>query len=87
MILRVALLAAILVSLAFSPAATYTNPDPPVAPVAVVDRLASTSSFYTFRRDMRRCASPRFGECTVLDQRRQLGSREDGLVQPQPVAM
>ena len=61
MILRVALLAAILVSLAFSPAATYTNPDPPVAPVAVVDRLASTSSFYTFRRDMRRCASPRCG--------------------------
>ena len=69
MILRVSLLAAILVALAFSPAATYTNPESPnvpevlseVLPEPVPDSLASTSSFYTFRRDLRRCASPRCG--------------------------
>jgi hypothetical protein len=64
MILRVSLLAAILVSLAVSPAATNqalvpvnANFAAPTAP----DSLASTSSFYTFRRDVRRCASPRCG--------------------------
>ncbi len=65
MILRVSLLAAILVSLAFSPGATYKNPESPVLPEAVMevvpDSLASTSSFYSFRRDLRRCASPRCG--------------------------
>ncbi|HSK63213.1 MAG TPA: DUF6748 domain-containing protein [Pyrinomonadaceae bacterium] len=61
MILRVSLLAAILVSLAFSPAAIYKNMESPVLPEAVPDSLASTSSFYSFRRDLRRCASPRCG--------------------------
>jgi uncharacterized protein DUF6748 len=61
MILRVSLLAAILLtivgSLTVSPAATFKHLEPPNAP----DRLASTSSFYSFRRDLRRCASPRCG--------------------------
>jgi hypothetical protein len=57
MILRVSLLAAILASLAFSPAATYKNLESPTLP----DSLASTSSFYSFRRDLRRCAAPRCG--------------------------
>ena len=61
MILRVSLLAAILLtiagSLTFSPAATFKHLEPPNAP----DSLASTSSFYSFRRDLRRCASPRCG--------------------------
>ncbi|HEX6283299.1 MAG TPA: DUF6748 domain-containing protein, partial [Pyrinomonadaceae bacterium] len=69
MILRVSLLAAILVSLAFSPAANYKNPESPAAPEVVpeavpetaFDSRASTSSFYSFRRDLRRCASPRCG--------------------------
>lgn len=69
MILRVSLLAAILVSLAFSPAANYMDPEAPAlpeavpaaAPEAAFDSLATTSSFYTFRRDLRRCASPRCG--------------------------
>jgi hypothetical protein len=65
MILRVSLLAAILAALAFSPAATHSNfnsPTPPAAlPEAAPDSLASTSSFYSFRRDLRRCASPRCG--------------------------
>ena len=64
MILRVSLLAAILVSLTFAAPATKKAPEPasadfeaPTAP----DSLASTSSFYSFRRDLRRCASPRCG--------------------------
>lgn len=57
MILRVSLLAAILASLTFSPAATTK----PLEPSNVPDSLASTSSFYSFRRDLRRCASPRCG--------------------------
>jgi hypothetical protein len=57
MILRVSLLAAILASLTISPAAINKDLAPPNAP----DRLASTSSFYSFRRDLRRCASPRCG--------------------------
>lgn len=61
MILRVSLLAAILASLAFSPAAIRTRLESPATPEPVVDSLASTSSFYTFRRDLRRCASPRCG--------------------------
>lgn len=61
MILRVSLLAAILLtivaSLTIAPAATDRHLEPPDAP----DSLASTSSFYSFRRDLRRCASPRCG--------------------------
>lgn len=57
MILRISLLAAILVSLTFSPAATEKHLDPPSVP----DSLAGTSSFYSFRRDIRRCAAPRCG--------------------------
>jgi hypothetical protein len=73
MILRVFVLAAILAALGLAPAATHSNfnsPTPPVAlpepepealPEAAPDSLASTSSFYSFRRDLRRCASPRCG--------------------------
>lgn len=61
MILRVSLLAAILASLTFSTAATNKHLDPPNVPVSAPDSLASTSSFYSFRRDLRRCASPRCG--------------------------
>lgn len=57
MILRVSLLAAIFMSLSFSPATTYKHLEPPSVP----DGLASTSNFYSFRRDLRRCASPRCG--------------------------
>lgn len=61
MILRISLLAAIVASLTFSPAATNKPLDPPNAPASAPDSLASTSSFYSFRRDLRRCASPRCG--------------------------
>ncbi|HEV2837109.1 MAG TPA: DUF6748 domain-containing protein [Pyrinomonadaceae bacterium] len=57
MIFRVSLLSAILAALTFSPAATYKSVESTVIP----DSLASTSSFYSFRRDLRRCASPRCG--------------------------
>src|ERR1700752_1810880 len=57
MILRFSLLAAILASLTFAPAAINKPLEPPTLP----DSLASTSSFYSFRRDLRRCASPRCG--------------------------
>lgn len=61
MILRVSLLAAILASLAFSPAVTNKHLEPPNDDAGAPVRLASTSSFYSFRRDLRRCASPRCG--------------------------
>ena len=65
MIFRVSLLGAILLSLAFTPAATYKPAETTAGtgePVAnVPDRLAGTSSFYSFRRDPRKCASPRCG--------------------------
>jgi hypothetical protein len=61
MILRVSLLAAILASLAFAPAATHTAPETRNLFEAAPDSLASTSSFYSFRRDLRRCAAPRCG--------------------------
>ena len=61
MILRVSLLAAILAALAFSPAATHSSLESPTLPEAAPDSLASTSSFYSFRRDLRRCAAPRCG--------------------------
>lgn len=65
MILRFSLLAAILASLTFSPAATNKPLSSPnvseSVSESVPDSLASTSSFYSFRRDLRRCASPRCG--------------------------
>lgn len=64
MILRVSLLVAILVSLTFPPAATNQALVPVNANLeapAVPDKIAGTSSFYSFRRDVRRCASPRCG--------------------------
>ena len=61
MILRVSLLAAILAALAFSPAAGHRNLEPATTFAALPDSLASTSSFYSFRRDLRRCAAPRCG--------------------------
>jgi uncharacterized protein DUF6748 len=56
-LIRVSLLGAILASLTFSPVATRSRVETPGAP----DSLASTSTFYSFRRDLRRCASPRCG--------------------------
>jgi hypothetical protein len=64
MILRVSLLAAILMSLTFSPAVTDNHLEAAEADFeapAAPDSLASTSNFYSFRRDLRRCASPRCG--------------------------
>lgn len=65
MILRFSLLAAILASLTFSLAATNKPLAPPdvseSVSTSVPDSLAVTSSFYSFRRDLRRCASPRCG--------------------------
>ena len=66
MILRISLLLTILACLTFTPAAETTKFEPApaannFASTAVPDSLASTSSFYTFRRDLRRCASPRCG--------------------------
>ena len=65
MIFRISLLAAILASLTFTPAATYQRVGAVAANAEAVasvpDSLASTSSFYSFRRDLRRCASPRCG--------------------------
>ena len=61
MILRISLLAAIVASLTFSPDATNKNFEPPSVPAVVPDSFASTSSFYSFRRDLRRCAAPRCG--------------------------
>jgi hypothetical protein len=62
MILRISLLAAILAALTFSPAAVNKHLESlSVAETAAPDSLASTSSFYSFRRDLRRCASPRCG--------------------------
>lgn len=61
MILRFSLLAAILASLTFAPVATNKPLASPDVPESAPDSLASTSSFYSFRRDLRRCASPRCG--------------------------
>ena len=72
MILRVSLLAAILASLTFSPAATDKHLEPPNVVESATDNLPSTSSFYSFRRDLRRCAAPRCGGYFVklVNQRR-----------------
>ena len=64
MILRVSLLALIVASLIFPPSAPNKALDRVNADFGVpvvLDSLASTSSFYSFRRDLRRCASPRCG--------------------------
>ncbi|HKV34367.1 MAG TPA: DUF6748 domain-containing protein [Pyrinomonadaceae bacterium] len=61
MILRFSLLAAILASLTFAPAATNKPLASLNVPESTPDSLSSTSSFYSFRRDLRRCASPRCG--------------------------
>jgi eight-cysteine-cluster-containing protein len=72
MIFRFALLAAIFASLTFAPMAIH-KPEAPIVsspvveivpasiPATLPDSLASTSSFYSFRRDLRKCASPRCG--------------------------
>lgn len=66
MILRISLLLTILACLTFTPAAVSTKFEATsaantLASTAVPDSRASTSSFYSFRRDLRRCASPRCG--------------------------
>lgn len=64
MILRIFLLLTILACLTFTPAAVVNERAIVVDNVeaaAVADSLASTSSFYSFRRDLRKCASPRCG--------------------------
>jgi hypothetical protein len=64
MILRIALLLTILACLTFTPAAIINeraDVSDNTEAAAVPDSLASTSSFYSFRRDLRKCASPRCG--------------------------
>ena len=65
MMFRVYLVAAILLSLAFTPHRTDKRIETRASAAEVVaivpDTLASTSSFYSFRRDLRKCASPRCG--------------------------
>ena len=64
MILRIFLLLTILACLTFTPSAVInhradvSNTD---EAAAAPDTLTSTSSFYSFRRDLRKCASPRCG--------------------------
>lgn len=64
MIFRVSLVASVLLLLAFTPGA-YKRPETTAGGgevvAAVPDSLASTSSFYSFRHDLRKCASPRCG--------------------------
>ena len=64
MILRITLLLTILACLTFTPAAVINERADVIdntEAVAAPDSLASTSSFYSFRRDLRKCASPRCG--------------------------
>src|SRR5690242_10805840 len=65
MIFRLFVVAAVLLSLAFTPDSTYKRFEATASggevAAAVPDTLASTSSFYSFRRDLRKCASPRCG--------------------------
>lgn len=65
MIFRISLLAGVVASLAFTPMVNYKHAEAPAIAVTVAaaapDNLASTSSFYSFRRDLRKCASPRCG--------------------------
>ena len=65
MIFRFAVLAAVVAALVFTPAGhkkdvAETSTVPATAAV-LPDSLASTSSFYSFRHDLRKCASPRCG--------------------------
>ena len=57
LVVRFLLPAAIFASLTFSPATTRGDSEKASAP----DDRASTSGFYSFRRDLRRCASPLCG--------------------------
>ena len=65
MILRFCLSLAILGCLTFTPVAVTNNSERAATTAAsvatVLDSLASTSSFFSFRRDLRKCASPRCG--------------------------
>jgi uncharacterized protein DUF6748 len=64
MILRISLLLTVLACLTFTPAAINDKTEASFAPENVEtapDRLANTSSFYSFREDLRKCASPRCG--------------------------
>lgn len=64
MIFRVSLLAAVVASLAFTPMVNYKHAEAPAVAASVgaaPDNLTSTSSFYSFRHDLRKCASPRCG--------------------------
>lgn len=64
MILRISLLLSILACLTFTPATINNQTEArggSETVEAVPDRLATTSSFYSFREDMRKCASPRCG--------------------------
>src|ERR1051326_3868462 len=65
MIFRLSLVLAVLLSLAFTPDGAYKRFETTATAGEVVatvpDSLASTSSFYSFRRDLRKCASPRCG--------------------------
>ena len=65
MIFRTSLLAAVVAALTFTPLASYNHAHPPPVAEAVSppapDNVASTSSFYSFRQDLRKCASPRCG--------------------------
>jgi hypothetical protein len=64
MILRISLLLTTLACLTFTPAAVINERADVIdntEAATVPDNLASTSSFYSFRRDLRKCASPRCG--------------------------
>ena len=65
MIFRLSVTVAMLLALAFTPDGAYKRLETTVTAgevvAAVPDSLASTSSFYSFRRDLRKCASPRCG--------------------------
>jgi hypothetical protein len=64
MILRISLLLTILACLMFTPAVYNNQAEASLAlerVETVPDRLATTSSFYSFRHDLRKCASPRCG--------------------------
>jgi len=75
MILRISLVLTVLVCLLVAPAVYNNQTEASIAPEnveTVPDRLATTSSFYAFRHDLRKCASPRCGGYFVklLNERR-----------------
>lgn len=65
MIFRLSLVVVVLLSLALTPDGAYKRFETTTRAGEVVaaapDSLASTSGFYSFRRDLRKCASPRCG--------------------------